>query len=355
MAESKLAPCGTCNKNLIKSGKQIINCSGKCEGYFHLLCVSKENGKRVEIRPESGEKWSCKKCMKKRLRDEEVSPNKDAQKKNKNDTIMIGSESENEENLQEIVFDEKASIAEHFRLLLEAMKRQSNSQKSEIKKLTAAVNQKQNEMQEEINENSENIVDLRIENAELRKQVSTLECDVNVIKQQRLANTVEISGVLQQKEEQLPKVICMISNAVKVQMKQDDISNVYRKRNGKIIATFREHQTANDLITASFKHKIDNSTIGLNASTSNNNNSKIQNAKSGASLKDKKIPIFINNALTPMNQWLYKRLRDLKKDKKIEKISFRNSCFAIKIKDDGRFVPIYNENQLNQLSPTNLC
>lgn len=94
------------------------------------------------------------------------------------------------------------------------------------------------------------------------------------------------------------------------------------------------------MVSGSFKTQLTNTMIGNTTKntrqTSKNNNTNIR--------------IYINNVMTSLNQLLYKRLRDMKKDNKIVKFAFRNSYFVVKQKENAKFQPVLNEQQLNQFN-----
>lgn len=192
--------------------------------------------------------------------------------------------------------------------------------KKQIKSLKKVYVKRMDNIQQQVTENADNIVDLRNENAELRKQVLAMQSDINVIQQQKFADTIELAGVIESKDENLKKVVLTLAKAAKIEINANDITNIYRKKNGKIVTKLNSTEKANQMVSGSFNSQLTNTMIGK----SERSNTRQQSAKNP---NNKETKIYINNALTSLNQLIYKRLRDLKKDKKIVKFAFRNSYF----------------------------
>lgn len=155
--------------------------------------------------------------------------------------------------------------------------------------------------------------------------------DLNFIRQQTLADTVEISGVTQTANEDLRQVVSEIAKITRVALPMSEIVQVHRMKGGKIWAQLKSEKKASSLVAGSVATKITNLMIG------------VRNVNPHQASQ-----IFVNHALTIENQLLNKKLRELKKENKIFKIIFRNSSFSVKKFDDSPFVIIQRESELWQ-------
>jgi hypothetical protein len=102
-----------------------------------------------------------------------------------------------------------------------------------------------------------------------------------------------------------------IAASANVCLNMQKITSIRRLKNGKTSITITDREKCNELITASFKKFIANPT------------------KSPTSSKSHQHRVFISNALTPVNHRLYKKLRDLKTEGTIDRISFFNGTFSV--------------------------
>lgn len=180
-----------------------------------------------------------------------------------------------------------------------AIQGQQHSQ--QMRALTEAFTTKMETIQTQITENADDIIDLRNENAELRKQVQTMQSDINFIQQQKLADRIEIAGVVESKEEDLKQTVISIAKAADVNLTTAD---VYMKKNGKICTKLITNEKVNLMVSGSFKTQLNNTLIGKTNKS---------NTMQGVKNSNNQLRIYINNAMTSLNQLLYKRLRDLKK------------------------------------------
>lgn len=335
MAASEVDICGTCNKNINLTDCKGLKCRGTCRKTFHITCANVKAKDYAKFTKPFGEKWNCSQCTKRRRSDS--SPNNKMTKKNKTE----GEESEESEKESDESMNESESVSVQLRKIVKMIKTQGKEHKKQIKDLKSVCIERMDGLQQQITENADDIIDLRNENAELRKQIVSMQSDINVINQQKLADTIEIAGVIETKGENLNEIVTKVAMAAKVNLNNNNITNVYRKKNGKIITKFTTSEKANEMVSASFKTQLTNTMIGK-APDKNGSGSSQQTAKSN----NGGIRIYMNNALTTLNQLLYKRLRDLKKDTKIIKFTFRNSYFSVKEKENARFTAVYNEQHL---------
>jgi hypothetical protein len=288
--------------------------------------------------------WSCKICEKnKRKASTENSPNP---KHQKSDGMEISSEDDDDEASEVVVEFKSLSVDEKLDRIMaltynnnKAIKSLKNTTNVKITKLEEKIE----ECQDQVNVQADDISDLRNENANLKSQLETMKNDVNYIKQQQLADCIEISGVTPTRNENIKEIITNIAKNAKITIAEEEIVNAYRKKSGKIKAKLSTTSKCDDLVSGSFKNKITNAQIGTTTKTQATRN----NTKNAATNLDQ---IFINNALTISNQLIYKRIRDLKKDKKIFKITFRNSSFAVKPDESASYEYIYNIEQLNKFN-----
>lgn len=331
--------CGTCNIKINLTDKKGLKCTGNCGKSFHTSCANIDDKSFKKLTKENGKKWICATCNK-RKRSTETSPLPIVSKKTKSDNTSSEMSSDEESEI-DYKLDKNAESADQLQKILDTMRLQGNQQARRMDTLTQKFNTKMETFETMITENADDIVDLRNENAELKKELLAMKSDINVIQQQKLADTIEIAGVVAAKDEDLKLIVTSIAKAANVNLNIAEIINIYRKMNGKICTKLSTMEKANLMISGSFKTQLTNTMIGNSNKSNTRQTSKTNNAP---------IRIYINNAMTSLNQLLYKRLRDLKKDNKITKFAFRNSYFVVKKNENDKFKPVYNENQLNQLN-----
>lgn len=102
--------------------------------------------------------------------------------------------------------------------------------------------------------------------------------------------------------------------------------------NEKIIVKFKSVEVRNRFYNKTFSTRIQQHHIKNDPMSPSNNNS-----------------IFINQQLTNYNQKLFKKARDLKKEKRIFKAVIRDGTVAIKITEKDRYKFINNINDLEKL------
>lgn len=233
MAAREDVLCGTCNKKINLTGNKGLECKGNCEKSFHIKCVNIDEKTYVKFAKENGKIWNCPNC-KKRKRSTETSPLQNADKKNKNykSPSNMSSDDESENG---VTINENESVAVQLQQIADMLHFQGQQHTKQLKSLKAVFNEKMETVQTQITENSDDIIDLRNENAELKKQMRAMQSDVNVIQQQKLSSTIEIAGVVESKDENLKQIVMPIAKAADVNINVADVVNVYRKKNGKIL------------------------------------------------------------------------------------------------------------------------
>jgi hypothetical protein len=189
-----------------------------------------------------------------------------------------------------------------------------------------------------VSEQKDIIIALKRENEKAETELS--ECIVNHFQQNLLSNTIEISGLNDLTEEDATESLIQIAASVNVQLKKQHIKSTRRLNNGKREITISEREKCAELISASFKNVIK---IPQQTPTT------LHNTKQKHGEKTSTHRIFISNALTTTNQLFYKKLRDLKKEGIISKISFSNGLFAVHHPGKQQLVYIYNNKQLKEI------
>lgn len=315
MAPDGSISCGLCKTKLKLVDKNVTKCEGKCRKVFHNKCLP-ENAQKPD---ENGfiSDFFCETCNANK-RENSRSPSGSSPKKNRRDEKALETEIP-EADMPSFEGEDFTKLAQWMTKINETMMQQMRKQTNIIRSSVDNANKRIDNNCQIIDQLETANEELRNNNEELRKRADKIESDLNYIQQRELSKRIEIAGIPLVKNEKLKEVVIKVAKTMKIHLQEDKIINVYRKKfNAKIWVKLESAEIASKMIEESFKQKP-TSTPWIGDQT--NQNDKNKNAKT---------PIFVNNALTPMNQLIYKKLRDLKADNKITKINFRNSRSKIR-------------------------
>lgn len=181
--------------------------------------------------------------------------------------------------------------------------------------------------------------EFKVEIDELKKKVKYLEGQLENSEQYNRANNLLISGVPENKNENIYDILCKISVTAGCKITREDVDFASRisprvnqnATNGKqrnIIVKFTHRYLKDDLLAAIKKRK-------------------------GMFVSDLQLPgagrIYLNEHLTPKNQHLLKQCKDIKKDKKILYCWVRNCKVYIRVSDTSPRIYIADQDDVTRL------
>lgn len=169
---------------------------------------------------------------------------------------------------------------------------------------------------------------LRQENVCLQKKVQLLENKINYQEQKEKQNNLIIVGVPKQPDD-IKKTVSKITVALQVTKAEENITETFRigkKEDGPIMVKFKNHEIKYEIIKNIRKTK------GLKVSE--------------CGLLGKNNNIYLNEDLTQNNQMLYKKAREVKKQKKFKSVYCSHGKIYVRKNDQDPPFRIYSEDDL---------
>lgn len=173
------------------------------------------------------------------------------------------------------------------------------------------------------------------ENEMLKAKVADLELRLNIFEQKNLINSIEVSGVPKQVNENVENIVStVITEGLKMTFVPGDIQNCFRVNNkssdkpGKIIVVLKSSTTKANILNASRKLKSLSSKVIQSTTDSR---------------------IFINECLTGYNRSLLKIAKDVKREKNFKYLWIRNANIMMRKKDGDAIKYIRTFNDLDNL------
>lgn len=198
-----MADCLKCLKSL-KSVKVKLACVD-CKSSFHGKCVNM-SGDDVNFLLEQGDVWRCEPC---------------AQSRRKS-MVMESKSSVSYDDVLKLVTD----IRDDFKRVEASLGGSLNACHEEIAQTKDLVNKQR----EELAAWMKIAEDLKIENAALRRQVSSLESRVDETEQYSRRNTLEIHGIPMEKGENVVSLVKMVGRALDYPVEDGMIDACHRLR-----------------------------------------------------------------------------------------------------------------------------
>lgn len=311
-----MAVCPECNLVINRSVKDVIACE-KCGRLAHFQCIVAKNEQNSNEK--GSNRFICVKCKLANQSDtsesqKELLSDNDGKQPTNTDTLGLS-----------------PAVCEAIRVAVQ-QGQQSSFQKFEnmftqFQEKQSAFNEKLNDiiqgLKVEIQENSNRISHLEIDSsnstkelqevkkksADLEDKVSFLNRDLNIQEQLNLQTSLEIVGLPFKNNENLTSLFCEVSKALGVDVKNEDISNIYRVKRDinqantqqtPIIRVKLTRQNLRDLVLEHRKRLPDFSTVNI-----------------GWTRKEK-CPIYIRETLAAMNRRIYTAAFSLRKMGKIK-------------------------------------
>lgn len=319
MSEIESSLCGKCHKNINIKNNKWINCDGDCGKCFHHIC-SGLSGKELKKYSENKDKlWFCDICMLKRER--RKSRLNDSQKtshesKNANKNVIIQNKN-NKDNSEINIIDVYNVVQKITNDIIDI--------KSTLKSLSDRI-------EEVTRENT----DIMRENYELKDKISEIEFNMHLQKQQSLENNFEISGIPEEKNEDLVKKVINIinENSDSKLINENDIDVVYRK---KINDKYNKNGYPPKICVRVNKNKVKRSVF---------ENKKLILQKIESAQGETDLSIFINESLSAHFSFLLKQARDLRKKNKIKYAWVKNGSIFIKKTDESKTIKVLSTQHL---------
>lgn len=218
--------CVSC-KNNVTQANSIKCCS--CRNIYHIACTDIDTPKKLQSSGINRNSWKCVECS---------VPNFTVRKNNTNSSTF---KDESIDSLSLVKMD-IASILSKIECLVTTVK---SVEKSIIfcsdkiddfnSKLDGVINK--------VNDVEDRLSDMENKYKKMINELELLKNNSNVSEQNALTNNIEISGILSSVNESLNDVIICLGKKLNVEIKNSDLSKLYRETNnkdsqGKIIVHF---------------------------------------------------------------------------------------------------------------------
>ena len=181
---------------------------------------------------------------------------------------------------------------------------------------------------------------LTLENQSLKTQINTLNTRIESMEQYQRANSLEIQGMPESKNENLVDVVKKIGDFIDFKIDENKIDCVHRilSRNPNlpkpIIVKFNSRIYKENVLGAA-KIKI---------------RSKTDRKGPGLFLDNSDKPIFINENLSSVKKFLYKNARDLAKTKGFKFVWTRNGNIFLRKNEQSKIILVEDSSVLDKLS-----
>lgn len=189
-----------------------------------------------------------------------------------------------------------------------------------------------------VNDHIKIIEELKTENNKLKGDVSSLNMRLNELEQYSRANNLEIQGVHEKNNENLFTIIEKITNFLGVKIDPNSIESIHRVQSfnrdqpKNIIVKFLSIKSKNQILTAAKTKRASLRTVNR-----------------AMSIEEISHNLYLNDHLTNEYKLLYKKTREIAKNKGYKYV-WLNNCNIFVRKDDGMRVKlIKNVDHLNAL------
>lgn len=296
--------CNVCAKSV--SSRQLkIECQ-TCQNLFHGSCVNMSKDE-VEYIVSSDEIWRCDPC-------------RDTRRKSR--------------QLETKIDDNQATISDVLSLLND-MRTES---KAQLKKLEEDLGKSVNMCHDRIGDLVKIIEDqsiklkvhevnfdtLKSENTQLKKRMQELECQIEDMEQYSRANCIEINGIPEEANEDLPKIISKLGAKLGVPTEETSIDACHRLRQP------RETGLVRGIIVKFNQRKIKEEILQKRRVKRNFNTRDMEIMDKPAT------PIYINESLSPARRRVFKAIRELQKEKRFRFVWIRNGKILVRPDEGGK-------------------
>ncbi|XP_046666447.1 uncharacterized protein LOC124358200 [Homalodisca vitripennis] len=192
---------------------------------------------------------------------------------------------------------------------------------------------------QKIEEFSKRVVDLELENGNLKKKVDELEIRVDDMEQYSRRNCLEIQGIPEEKNENVLDIVKDVGRALGMDVSEEMIDTCHRlgqKDSGYrgprgIIVKFVRRLDREALLQKRRERKKDFSTRHLSLD------------------RPSDVPVYLNESLSPMRRKLLAKARMLKRDRGYKYIWLRNGNILLRKEEGSAVIQIKTQADLDKL------
>jgi len=190
-------------------------------------------------------------------------------------------------------------------------------------------------IEDEVHEISDEVTECKAELAKCKEEIAELKTKGQARDQYDRINNMIIAGVPWSKNEKVRWIIKEIADKLEIDLLERDIQAANRlpAEEGeipKIIAKFNNRDKKVEIIRASKSRQLDTSFMSK-------------------PLEGPATPVYCDDHLIPINQWLLSQAKKMKKAKKLTYVWLRDCSVRVKIKEKSDTIVLRNEVQLQRL------
>lgn len=321
--DSKMAPgekhiCNKCSKTINLRTQKHLFCEGECQKAWHVpKCYSVSEERYNELVHNEEITWFCDPCEKRRTK--------------RRSTMNISTNSNNASNGTPQATPSTTSIPQDnssnatLQVILKELQELKVKQTESIQHITDLKNALEGYKVVTDNLTQENVA-LRNDNEILRSKINKIENALNnTDQQQKLDHNLVINGITETENENTTDLIINFANTIDVELTPENIIS------------------ANRVATANKDSGLPKSII-VQLNDKNKRDSLLKNRKKQT---NKNRPIYITEQLSTKQQFIFKKARDLKREKKIKFAWVKDGKILIRKTEDSRAVNLTNINELN--------
>ncbi|XP_013163289.1 PREDICTED: uncharacterized protein LOC106114571 [Papilio xuthus] len=321
-----MAKCGGCGKFLPTTGTDIIVCS-KCDSQYHRECA------RLTRTNKAPREWVCPACSSKKSRTPQTvtdASSSSAQSSPVDTGILQAIESAVARQFEK--FDKKfAELSKDLAFL------------REIGERVAALSSLCDGLQTQIHSSKDQYLKLEVENRVLRSTVQDLSTRLTFVEQQSRQNNIEITGLPENKSENLITTVVQLKSIVSSSIKESDIVSVVRTRKTDknsnrpraVVVKLSSIKARDDLLASVTKFNRANKDGKLSS----------QHLGYGGTVS----PVFVAEHLSPANKILHAETRKFAREKGFKFVWVRDGRILVRKHEGAPAKQIRNLDSLKVL------
>lgn len=227
-----MAKCAKCNKVVTKKNPGIL--CGRCNKWMHGECVSLSHEQLTTLHATEAD-WKCRACSgsSKQKRISIILP--DPEEDDVTDTDSITAGASIDPNSQKMLTTVLSTIRHEIRETIQ----------EELKRTLQFYSDKMDDFQIKIDNYEEKIKlvenqckDLNNKYTNMKNNLESIQIKLNTLEQEKIENTLEISGIPKEEQENLTEIVKKIGSVIN--QDNNDIKKIYRKES-KGLASRKRH------------------------------------------------------------------------------------------------------------------
>lgn len=323
--------CNKCNKKINIRTQKHIFCDGDCGKKWHVpSCNNIAAEKYEEMLKDNTISWFCAPCKTKRA-SRRITLNTN----NENENIFSPRDTLSNSNTTLITrVNSSANKSVSLEMIYEEIKSTKSNQES-FQRTVSNLEKTLTDYKLIIDGITKENVDLRNENEILNTRIDNIEHHIDTANQQKLDQNIIINGVTETETEDIKDIVTTLCTSLKVQLNENEIDSAYRLKTASrnsglprsIVVKFTDKKKRNEILEHR-KAKITTKILDMEDERN----------------------IYIAEQLTYRRQYLFKKARDVKRNKKVMFAWVKDGDIFIRRTEKSRVVKVINTKILNNLN-----